>query len=275
MPKAKKETSDEITHILFVLDRSGSMSSMLPAVIGGFNKMMDEQRALKSPCFVSLVLFDNTYKEVFVDMPLADVPALTATVCFPGGDTALYDALGRACSGLAARIDGLPQAKRPSKVIVVAHTDGQENASREWTSERVKGLIKDQTEEGGWLFVFAGANIDSFAAGERMGVSKGATANYQGSVVGTQALYGATSQAVLRGRQMKSDQYKSVVRGASLFNAAEVRAMATGDSSLLGGMPGAGSVPSNVPSSDSVNARLLAAAKGAKAGIRGSAKRSR
>lgn len=227
----------ELTHILFVLDRSGSMQSMAKAVIDGFNQLLVDQRKDPSPCVVSLVQFDNEYEEVFLDVPLAEVPALTPLVYFARGGTALFDALGRAVTGLGVRIDSLPAAKRPSKVIVVVHTDGQENASKEFRAEQVSALVKEHQEEGGWLFVFAGANIDAFAAGGHIGVSHGAIANYAGHAKGTEALYGATSRAVMRSRQMNSREYKSAVvgaaRGVSLFSEVEVAAMAKGDVGLL------------------------------------------
>jgi len=217
------------------------MRHLMPAVIDGFNKMMAEQKADPSPCFVSLVLFDHEYQEVFIDRPLAEVPGLTAAVCFARGDTHLFDALGRAVSSLGARIDALPPAKQPEKVIVVVHTDGAENGSTESTAASVSKLVKEQQEEASWLFVFAGANIDAFAAGGQVGFVKGATAHYQGTVMGTAALYGSTSAAVLRSRGMKHDQYKSVVRGVEdVFLANEVSAMATGDSSLLNAVDGGG-----------------------------------
>ena len=255
------------TEIMFVLDRSMSMSGVRQQVIDGFNKLIAEQRVLPTPCFVSLVQFDHEYQEDFMHMPLADVPDLTALTYVPRGNTALNDALGRSVTSLGTKIDAMAVAERPERVIVVVHTDGAENASKEFTSAQLRAMVKEHQEEGGWLFVFAAANIDAFAAGDSLGVSKGATAGYQGSKMGTEALYGATSQAVLRSRQMSHTQYGSVVRGAagaSLFNAAEVNAMATGDVSMLGGV--AGTSPAS--SEDPIVAARKAAAKRSPVGVK-------
>jgi len=255
----KKAMEAGRTHIMFVLDRSGSMAGLRNAVIDGFNKLIADQREDQSPCSVSLVQFDNAYEENYLDMPLADVPALTALTYEPRGGTALLDALGRAIVSLGTRVDKLAAKDRPEKVIVIVHTDGEENASKEYKIEQVRTLVKEQQQEAGWLFVFAGANIDSFQTGQSYGMKGMSTANYAGHAGGVKALYGSTSAAVLRSRGMKSESYESVVRGeSSFFSQNEVHAMATGDaSSSLVGFSGAsvsvgiapplGSVPKGVP----------------------------
>jgi uncharacterized protein YegL len=257
----KKKTAAGRTHIMFVLDKSNSMNRLRNGVIEGFNTMIAEQRKEKSPCSVSVVQFDDQYEETFLDVPLEDVPLLTALMYEPRGNTALFDAIGRAITSLGTRIDRLAVADRPEKVIVIVHTDGEENCSKERKPEEIRALVKEQQEEGGWLFVFSGANIDAFAAGGKVGVVRGATAGFVGSEMGVQALYLATSSAVLRSRTSEPEQYRATSRGAeSFFSSNEVSAMAAGDASLLGGASSGSvpAIPSVVVSGDALRASLPA-----------------
>jgi uncharacterized protein YegL len=239
----KKKAAAGRTHIMFVLDKSQSMHKLRNEVVDGFNKLIAEQREEKSPCWVSLVQFDDRYEETFLDVPLEDVPLLTALMYEPRGYTALFDALGRAITSLGTRIDRLAIGDRPEKVIVIVHTDGEENSSKERRPAEIRALVKEQQEEGGWLFVFSGANIDAFQAGGDVGVARGATAGFVGSSVGVQALYSSTSAAVLRSRTSEPEHYKQMrTGGMAFFNENEVSAMAAGDSSLLSGAS-SGAVP--------------------------------
>lgn len=228
---------EDLTYLMFVLDRSGSMTALRNAVVTNFNKLIAEQQQVAAPCRVSLVQFDDKYEENYLDVPLSEVQPLTLLTYEPRGSTALFDAVGRSVTSLGTRIDRLPVKKRPQRVIVVVHTDGAENASKEFKAEQVQALVKANSDEGGWMFIFAGANIDAFAAGGDLGLARGGIANYVGHAQGTQALYGATSQAVMRSRTMGQAKYASAVRGMSkgesVFNAAELRAMATGDASQM------------------------------------------
>lgn len=248
---------EDVTYLLFVLDRSGSMNHLRSAVIENFNKLIEDQKKIDAPCFVSLVQFDDKYQEDYLDVALADVQPLTALTYEPRGGTALFDALGRAVTSLGTRIDRLPTSKRPARVIVVVHTDGAENASKEFKAEQVQSIVKANTDEGGWMFIFAGANIDAFAAGGHVGIAKGGIANYVPNLGGTEAVYGATSNAVARSRMMSPQSYKSAVRmqsrGQSAFNAAEIRAMSLGDASQM-----ASEVAAHITSSAGVSIPAIA-----------------
>jgi hypothetical protein len=229
-----KSDSEITTHIAFLLDKSGSMASLRSAVIDGYNQLMSEQRALRSPCFVTQVQFDDEYEEVYIERPLSEVPLLTAQEYEPRGGTALLDALSRFITALSTKMDAIPLEDRVNhRVIVVVHTDGAENSSRETTLAQLQARVKEQQEEGRWLFVFAAANIDAFAAGQSAGIHTASVASFQGSAIGTHALFSSTSAAVLRSRSVSHEGYAGLVRGAeSFYSPQEMNAMANPDGSV-------------------------------------------
>lgn len=167
------------SHITVILDRSGSMVSKKSDVIGGFNRFLDEQKAVPGECTVTLVQFDSQDPyEILRDFsPLADVKPLGKEYQ-PRGNTPLYDAVGRDIADTGAKLEALAESHRPSKVIFVIVTDGLENASREYDQKKVAAMTKEQTEKYGWQFVYLGANQDAMAEGEKVGFTRGMSANY-------------------------------------------------------------------------------------------------
>ena len=159
-------TDSTLTHLYFLLDRSGSMQSIRTDTMGGFDAFIEEQRGAPGRCRVTLAQFDDRYEEVYADRDLADVPPLVLT---PRGTTALLDALGRFITEAGERLAALPEDQRPGSVIVGVMTDGLENSSREWTHPRVKALIEQQTRDDGWQFLYLGADQDAIEEGSRMG----------------------------------------------------------------------------------------------------------
>jgi len=155
------------THLLVIVDRSGSMSGIKNDMIGGLNTFFAEQAKDEGVTLVDYVQFDNAYEVVFTDTPVADAKA----VLVPRGSTALLDAVGKGATDLGRKLAKLPEARRPGNVIVVVVTDGYENASQEWTAEGVKALIKEQEEKWNWTFTFLGANMDAVAVGRSFGFS--------------------------------------------------------------------------------------------------------
>lgn len=180
--KTKRETiklnNEETTHIVCVIDRSGSMSSLMNDVIGGFNQFVTDQKALDGDAALTLVLFDDEYSVIWDRLNLQEVPELTSNVCFARGTTALNDAFGRT-------IDNFSNEER---VMFFVNTDGYENASREYTAERVKQLVEEQTAKG-WDFQFAGAGIDAFAVGGNYGVSVADTLSVSKTSAGVHTNY--------------------------------------------------------------------------------------
>ena len=160
-------TRADLTHLYFLLDRSGSMQSIKTDTEGGFNAFVAEQRAAAGECRVTLAQFDNDYETVYTDKPIKDVPPL---VLVPRGSTALLDAIGRLVTDAGSALAALPEAERPGTVVVAIMTDGQENASHEWDRPAVKALVQQQSSDYGWQFLYMGADQDAIEVGTSMGV---------------------------------------------------------------------------------------------------------
>jgi hypothetical protein len=168
-------TDTTLTHLYFLLDRSGSMQSIRSDTMGGFDAFIEEQRGAPGRCRVTLAQFDDRYDEVYADRDLADVPPLELA---PRGSTALLDALGRFITESGERLAALPEDERPGSVVVGVMTDGLENASREWSHPRIKALIEQQTREYGWQFLYLGADQDAIEEGSKMGFAADRSMTY-------------------------------------------------------------------------------------------------
>jgi hypothetical protein len=188
-------TNSNLTHIAFLLDRSGSMQSIKDDTEGGFNAFIQDQRQQGGECRVTLAQFDNEYEEVYRDLPLAEVPALRLV---PRGSTALLDSIGRLVTSTGERLAAVPEDERPGIVIVGIMTDGHENASREWTHPAVKALIEQQTKTYGWQFLYLGADQDAIEVGSSIGVAAANSMTYSRGKVA--AVMAATSRNIGRTR---------------------------------------------------------------------------
>lgn len=173
---AKKEAVE----IVVIADRSGSMSSIASDAIGGFNTFLKEQQAVKGAANLTLILFDNEYQIAVDAKPVKEVEELTAKTYVPRGSTALNDAIGRAISAL--------EAKAPKKAIVCILTDGQENCSREFTTDQAKAKIKS-AESKGWQVVYLSADANAFSHGQMYGVAAGNTVAFAATGVGIRGAY--------------------------------------------------------------------------------------
>lgn len=168
-------TNANLTRLVFLLDRSGSMQSIKSDVIGGFDAFVAEQRAGDGQCSVTLAQFDHEYEVVYRGIDLAQVPPLTLS---PRGRTALLDSMGRLITDTAADIESLPEQDRPGTVIVAIMTDGLENASCEWKRPDIKALVEQQINENGWEFLYMGADQDAVEVGRGLGVRDGQSVTY-------------------------------------------------------------------------------------------------
>ena len=168
-------TDQNLSHIYFLLDRSGSMTSIRTETIAGFDAFIAEQRKVSGKCQVTLAQFDDQYDVVYVDRDVADVPTLDLT---PRGSTALLDALGRLIVTAGERLAALPEDKRPGSVVVGVMTDGYENASRDWTHAKIKELIEQQTRDYHWEFLYLGADQDAIEEGSKMGFAAAKSMTY-------------------------------------------------------------------------------------------------
>lgn len=175
---AEEKKGNGITELVFILDKSGSMAGMESDTVGGFNSMIDKQKNGEGEVLVSTVLFSN-YSEVLHDRkPLKEIEPLTEKDYFVGGGTALLDAIG----GAIHHIGNIHKYARPEDVpehtIFIITTDGYENASMQYGSEKVKKMISRQEKEFGWEFLFVAANIDAVEAAERIGIRADRAACY-------------------------------------------------------------------------------------------------
>ena len=185
-----------LTEIVFILDRSGSMAGLEDDTIGGFNAMIQKQKSEEGEAFISTVLFDN-YTEVIHDrMDIQKIQPMTHKDYYVRGCTALLDAVGKSIRHIGNVHKYAREEDRPEKTIFVITTDGMENASREYSYERVRKMIEHQQEKYGWEFLFLGANIDAAKEAARFGITEDRAANYHADSVGTAVIYEAVSEAV-------------------------------------------------------------------------------
>ena len=210
-------TDKNLTHIAFLLDRSGSMLSIKEDVEGGFSAFIDTQKDAEGTCRVTLAQFDNTYETVFTDIPVEKVEAL---VLEPRGSTALYDSMAKLINDTAASVNALPKKKRPGSVIVAIMTDGQENASREWDAAGIKKLVEDKTEDG-WQFLYLGADQDAIEEAGRVGIAAGnamtyARGNARAAMEQTSANLSVYRSAIAAGSPLASVTYSDEQRSAAV-----------------------------------------------------------
>jgi uncharacterized protein YegL len=162
---------DNFVKIVFVIDESGSMSSSRSDVIGGFNEFINDQKKEKAgDVNVSLYTFASTVSTVFNNKNIADVPELTMDNYRPGGSTALNDAVGKAINEIGYELAAMPEEERPSVVMMVIMTDGEENNSKEFKSAEIRDMIKHQTDKYSWKFIYLGTDITTTRMADDMGI---------------------------------------------------------------------------------------------------------
>ena len=187
---------NNITELVFILDRSGSMSGLEGDTIGGFNSLIEKQREQEGECFVSVVLFDNESEVLYDRVKLTNVRKMTRDDYTVRGCTALIDAIG----GAIHHIGNIHKYARPEDVpehtMFVIMTDGMENASRRYSSDKVKQMIQHEKEKYGWEFLFIGANIDAVQTAGRFGIGANRAVNYHADSCGTGVVYEAVNLTV-------------------------------------------------------------------------------
>lgn len=194
--KQTRETMNNTTELVFILDRSGSMSGLEADTIGGFNSMISDQKKQDGMAYVTTVLFDHEIDKLHDRIPLKDVPKMTDRDYTVRGCTALLDAIGDTIK----HIGNIHKYARPEDVpahtMFVITTDGMENASKRYNSKEIKRMIERQKKRRGWEFVFIGANIDAVETARSYGISERNAVNYHADTIGTQAVYEAVNNAV-------------------------------------------------------------------------------
>ena len=193
-----------MTELVFILDRSGSMSGLEKDTIGGFNSMLQKQRREPGDAVVSTVLFDNETEVIHDRVAIEDVPNLTDKEYYVRGCTALLDAVGGAIHHIGTVHKYARKEDVPEKTLFIITTDGMENASHHYTYEKVRTMIERQKKHFGWEFIFLGANIDAVAEAGKFGIDESMAANYNCDEVGTALNYEVISEAVTRVRGCSS-----------------------------------------------------------------------
>ncbi len=185
-----------LTEIVFILDRSGSMRGLETDTIGGFNSMLDKQRKEEGEALVSTVLFDHVSEVLHDRVPLDKVPAMTEDDYFVRGNTALLDAVGSSLHHIGNVHKYAREEDRPEKTIFIITTDGMENSSHSYTCAKVKKMIERQKKKYGWEFLFLGANMDAVKTAGRIGISEDRAATYLCDEEGTALNYEAMGKAI-------------------------------------------------------------------------------
>ena len=191
-----KKTNNNLTEMVFILDRSGSMFGLEKDTIGGFNSMLAKQKNEEGEAFVTTVLFDNEYEIIHDRLRVRDVPEMTDNEYKPRGSTALIDAIGRTIKHIANIHKYQRKEDVPQNTIFVIITDGMENASHIYSSEKVKRMIEHEKEKYGWEFIFLGANIDAVETARHFGIGADRAVNYKCDSQGTALNYEVISDAV-------------------------------------------------------------------------------
>jgi hypothetical protein len=192
-----------LTEIAYILDRSGSMQPMQEPAVAAFNDFIKSQLDVPGDARLTLIQFDDAYEVHVSAKPIQDVPQLTAATYTPRGSTALLDAIGRTIKETDRRISALPEGDKPGKVILAIFTDGEENASQEYTIKHIGDLIRLYRDQKGWEFLFLAANQDAIASGSAMHMDASLSANVSFSMKGIKSTGGAMARKV-RAMRMKS-----------------------------------------------------------------------
>ena len=202
-----------LTELVFILDRSGSMAGLERDTIGGFNAMIEKQKKGPGEAFVSTVLFDNVSEVIHDRVDIRKIQPMTRNEYYVRGCTALLDAVGNAIHHIGNVHKYAREEDRPEKTLFIITTDGMENASRQYTYDRLKAMIERQKAKYGWEFLFLGANIDAAKEAARFGIDRDHVADYHADSTGTAVIYEAMNDAVCNvraSRPMSADWKRRV-----------------------------------------------------------------
>ena len=193
--------NNNLTEIVFILDRSGSMAGLEGDTIGGFNAMVEKQKKEAGEALLSTVLFSNGCYVLYDRVDIQKVEPMTEQQYQAGGCTALLDAIGGAVHHIANVHKYAREEDRPGKTIFVITTDGMENASRAYTYDEVQRMVKHEQEKYGWEFLFLGANMDAISAARSFGIRADRAVRYRRDSAGTELNYSVVSDTVARVRR--------------------------------------------------------------------------
>lgn len=201
------------TELVFILDRSGSMSGFESDTIGGFNSILGKQKKTDGKCYVTTVLFSDHSKLLHDRVDISEVKPLTDDDYRVGGCTALLDAVGRTIRHIAKIHKYARPEDVPEKTLFVITTDGYENASRRFDADEVKRMVEHEKEKYGWEFIFLGADIDAVETAGRIGIDRSRAANYHKDTVGNETMFCSVNEAITMTRACATidDSWKSDV----------------------------------------------------------------
>ena len=194
-----------LTEVIFILDRSGSMSGLEADTIGGFNSMIAKQKKEEGEAYISTVLFDDKTEVLYDRVPISKVEPMNENQYYVRGCTALLDALGRAIHHIGNVHKYAREEDRPEKTLFIITTDGMENSSHEYSYDKVKKMVEKQKKKYGWEFLFLGANIDAIEVAGRFGIAANRAINYESDRQGTQLNYEVLSRTVSEFRACECD----------------------------------------------------------------------
>lgn len=203
-----------LTELVFILDKSGSMGGLESDTIGGYNAMLEKQKAVEGECHITTVLFDNSYELLHDRIDIKAVSPITEKEYAVGGSTALLDAIGRTIHKIGNAQKHTADDYRAERVMFIIITDGEENSSREYSADKVKAQIERQKTKYGWEFVFLGANIDAVETAGRFGIGADRAVDYLADSEGTNLNFTVMSAAVAEFRECAtiSDEHFNEIR---------------------------------------------------------------
>lgn len=206
-----KHMKKDLVELVFILDRSGSMSGLEEQTIGGFNRLISEQKEVKGEAIVSTVLFDDAFEVIHNRLPIQRIESMTSKEYYVRGSTALLDAIGRSIVKIRHIHQKLDEEAKPEKTLFFIITDGMENASTEYDYTHIKDYIELQKENYGWEFIFMGANIDAIKTAKKFGVDSNRAVQYHSDEQGTNLNYRVMSETIrdLRVNKTIKEDWKS------------------------------------------------------------------
>lgn len=204
----------EITEVVFILDKSGSMSGLEKDTIGGYNSMLKEQQVLEGECNITTLLFDHEFELLHDRIDIKSVKPLTDKDYRVGGCTALLDAMGKTIKRVSKHQKQVEEESRADKVIFIIITDGEENSSRKYSVEKIKSMVEKKKLEPGWEFIFLGANIDAIKTASNFGISADCAQDFHPDKKGVKLNFTAMSGAIteLRKNSVLSGKWKKEIK---------------------------------------------------------------
>lgn len=194
----------DLTELIFILDRSGSMGGLESDTIGGYNAMLKKQMDAEGSAYITTVLFDDEYELLHDRINLKGVKPITEKEYFVRGTTALLDAVGKSIQKIVNVQRNTSDDEKAEKVLFVITTDGLENASREYSYTKVRAMIEKQKSRYGWEFIFLGANIDAVSEAEKFGIDSSRAAQFHNDKDGIELNYKVVSEAICELRSSKT-----------------------------------------------------------------------